>query len=532
MGIKRVGWILIIAALAATLLPGQLGPEVLALPLARAYGQAPSATGTVRANGSAASSIYLPVVQKRLPSCDPYEPNDNRRENPWGPLQPNVTYSARLCTGDVADSYWFDTAGAGLVEIHLQLPDSLVGHVGCWLYAQQNLAVPIGGGGPVGESDYRLLSQITQGGGYVILINSDGTADEVYPYTLLVRFAAGPTRTATATPTRTLTPTPTATPTRTRTATPTPIPGLHIEGHVYLNYTGGPGLEGATVRWQRSGNPEQYGTTTADSSGHYDFDLIPFPDPPVLVNVTASHEGYSMQPVLGYAVWYYGGYTAAELDFFARSLTPSATTAPPPTFTPVPGGTVTPATADICATSGPEEQYQPAAACSPISGTVLVVWEDHRNGAGDADIYGTLLRLDGERIITDIPVHVTSHDQSGPAIAYNEVGNEYLVVWGDLTRGGWESYIRGRRISALGEPLGAPLTIGGGSTWQINPSIAYNSRDNEYLVVWEDGTVNVWGQRVDSTGALVGAPFTVTMHPRNQMAFANELSKKPSTIEI
>jgi len=120
-----------------------------------------------------------------------------------------------------------------------------------------------------------------------------------------------------------------------------------------------------------------------------------------------------------------------------------------------------------------------------------------------------------------------SPDYSGiyPAVAYNSTDHEYLVVWyGDdnappLVRGEYEIY--GQRVdAATGAEIGADFRLSdmgpdGDSTYgAATPAVAYNSINNEYLVVWSgsdntpplvDAESEIFGQRVDAaTGAEIG----------------------------
>lgn len=114
----------------------------------------------------------------------------------------------------------------------------------------------------------------------------------------------------------------------------------------------------------------------------------------------------------------------------------------------------------------------------------------------------------------------------GPAVAYNSTNNEYLVVWwgDDLGGQGQERFeVFGQRLNATtGAQVGAndfqisslgpdgPLPLFGQT-----PAVAYNSTNNEYLVVWSDtdpaggleaDESEIFGQRLDAaTGAQVGA---------------------------
>jgi hypothetical protein len=94
-----------------------------------------------------------------------------------------------------------------------------------------------------------------------------------------------------------------------------------------------------------------------------------------------------------------------------------------------------------------------------------------------------------------------------PAVAYNSADDQYLVVWhgtgdaGQLAQFEFEIY--GQRLdAATGLELGAgdfrlsDMGPDGDQTFNaLNPAVAYNSRDNQYLVVWSGD---------DNTGSLVG----------------------------
>lgn len=122
------------------------------------------------------------------------------------------------------------------------------------------------------------------------------------------------------------------------------------------------------------------------------------------------------------------------------------------------------------------------------------------------------------------------YDALDPAVAYNSTNNEYLVVWeGDdniapLVNNEFEIF--GQRIdAATGAAVGtndfriSDMGPNGNTNYRANdPKVAYNSRDNEYLVVWwgDDNTTfgtvplvdnefEIFGQRLNAaTGAEIG----------------------------
>lgn len=192
----------------------------------------------------------------------------------------------------------------------------------------------------------------------------------------------------------------------------------------------------------------------------------------------------------------------------------SPTAAPSPT----PSMTATPAGPEqgfrISAISG--NQVKPAVAHDPSNGYALLVWQDQSSGAAGPDVYGQLATAMGGLIGGEIEVSAAERDQLEPELAYNSHDDEYLAVWYDGREVDYEFYIRGQRISSSGALVGERLEIATATTWQIEPDLAYNATRNEYLVVWSDGAVNVLATRLAADGTLMGAPFAVTEAPRAQ----------------
>ena len=78
-----------------------------------------------------------------------------------------------------------------------------------------------------------------------------------------------------------------------------------------------------------------------------------------------------------------------------------------------------------------------------------------------------------------------------PSLAYNSSDNEYLVVWQEVgSPSEYEREIFGQRLDANGERLGGAFRISttgaDGDTERASnsPVVAYNSASNEYLVAW------------------------------------------------
>jgi hypothetical protein len=117
------------------------------------------------------------------------------------------------------------------------------------------------------------------------------------------------------------------------------------------------------------------------------------------------------------------------------------------------------------------------------------------------------------------------HVADNPAVAFNSTDNQYLVVWEGTENDSAteQTRIYGQLINAAtGAEIGtndfliatAPGTDPANDAFA--PAVAYNSTDNEYLVIFvgqpnEVGTESeVYGQRVNADGTLDGAVFQIS----------------------
>lgn len=96
-----------------------------------------------------------------------------------------------------------------------------------------------------------------------------------------------------------------------------------------------------------------------------------------------------------------------------------------------------------------------------------------------------------------------------PVIAYNTTRQQYLVVWVNDRPGNDD--LRGIRLDRNGKTIGSPFYISAGSgAERFNPQIAYDTNNDQYLVVWEQYSENynaclgIYGRLVSGTGAVLG----------------------------
>jgi hypothetical protein len=178
--------------------------------------------------------------------------------------------------------------------------------------------------------------------------------------------------------------------------------------------------------------------------------------------------------------------------------------------------------------------FNPAVAYNSAENEYLVVWEGDDSVTNGFDIYGQRIYgdlSDGDEVgsddfqISDMgPAASNGEDASEPDVVYNSANNEYLVVWhGDDTDNGLavnEQEVFAQRIYgdlSDGDEVGfndIRISDMGGlndATYNaVSTHVAYNSTDDEYLVVWMsddnvgglvDEELEVFGQRLDGPDA-------------------------------
>jgi hypothetical protein len=182
--------------------------------------------------------------------------------------------------------------------------------------------------------------------------------------------------------------------------------------------------------------------------------------------------------------------------------------------------------------------FTPAVAYNDLANQYLVVWAGDDNTAplvdDEYEIFGqrvegaTGLELGGDTRLTHMgPDSATGYNVSSPAVTYNSLANEYLVVWSgiDATPGEYEIY--GQRVNAAtGQALGQDARLSDvGPDGDANfdaylPAVSFDSVNQEYLVVWSgdgetlpltDDEHEVLAQRVAAgTGAEIGVDLRLS----------------------
>lgn len=125
---------------------------------------------------------------------------------------------------------------------------------------------------------------------------------------------------------------------------------------------------------------------------------------------------------------------------------------------------------------------------NPTSNTYLLVYNtlDSRFATGKQAIYGRLLAGDGQPQGATLEISAPTESSTGdfrPGVAYNSVDNNYMVVW---NRGfpTFNNQITGVLVSPAGAPVGDDFRINTLDGFKADPSLAHNPDDNEFLVAW------------------------------------------------
>lgn len=172
---------------------------------------------------------------------------------------------------------------------------------------------------------------------------------------------------------------------------------------------------------------------------------------------------------------------------------------------------------------------QPDVAYRPAANRYLVVWSDARDA--DQDIYAQQVLPDGTLAGDNIPVTNAPGMQAWPVVAAGGADDAVLVVWED-GRNGAQRDIYGQRFRPGDTFLGIDIPISVGPGLEKTPAVAVweTAGSSVFFVVWETpaGLGDIYGQRIASTGQLIGAPFVVSDDPHTQSSPAIAMARTAS----
>ena len=188
------------------------------------------------------------------------------------------------------------------------------------------------------------------------------------------------------------------------------------------------------------------------------------------------------------------------------------------------------------ATDATRDGEDPAIAWDSTLNRFLIVWKGNPGTMAEDEVFGQV--VDANLADVSAEFRISSVGPNGdalrapfpPSVAYNSDDGEYLVVWsGDYAANGYLE-VYGQRVSATGAEIGSDFQISDQavSLFQgaFNPDVVYNATNSEYLVVWAGEEVQdnqeIYGQRLTGAGAAVGNnDFRISdMGPDNDTTYA------------
>ena len=149
--------------------------------------------------------------------------------------------------------------------------------------------------------------------------------------------------------------------------------------------------------------------------------------------------------------------------------------------------------------NAPGHQINPVVCYNPRDDTYLMNWEDFR-AHGDSideygtldvmtDIYGALFAADGTILLNDIPMCADADgmnaDQRFNHIAYNSKNNRFLVGWTDSRDSLQNVGIVGRMVEPDGTMPGEDFTLVDAPGAQMIGHTVYVPQDDKYFIVFE-----------------------------------------------
>ena len=179
-------------------------------------------------------------------------------------------------------------------------------------------------------------------------------------------------------------------------------------------------------------------------------------------------------------------------------------------------------------------QMHPFIIYNPKQKNYLILWNDSRKGAGQADIYGIFMNKDGGFDTEEFLVCDVRDDQFLPVAAYNSTKDEFLLSWEDFRNCDladcylYDCSIYGRRMSSDGVFLSDEVPIAAHGHDNRQQRIVYNPNREEYFVSWNDRrndpsgentaevqNVDLYGRRITGEGSILN-DFPISTSPNSQ----------------
>lgn len=148
------------------------------------------------------------------------------------------------------------------------------------------------------------------------------------------------------------------------------------------------------------------------------------------------------------------------------------------------------------------QRRDPAPAYNAVDDEWMVIWFDTRN-PGNNDVFGQRVDADGTLLGVNFPVIERADAQIDPWLAHNTTENEYLAAW-RTQESGFFNRGKGRLLAADGGVLTPDFLVGNGHEL----SMAYNATVNQTLVTGRSPGIR--GRRFEEDGTQAGSEIIIT----------------------
>ena len=128
--------------------------------------------------------------------------------------------------------------------------------------------------------------------------------------------------------------------------------------------------------------------------------------------------------------------------------------------------------------------WLPDVVYNPAEDEYLIVYT-YKYNTSEYDIYARRVKWDGSWMSNEFVVNLDPGMQWEPAVAYNSQNNEYLVVYENYWSGTMRD-IAAQRVAADGTLLSWRNISSASNTVRRLPDVAYNATRNEYLIAYTD----------------------------------------------
>jgi len=148
-------------------------------------------------------------------------------------------------------------------------------------------------------------------------------------------------------------------------------------------------------------------------------------------------------------------------------------------------------TFNICV--GSDVAADPCVVYDSLNNRFCVVWEDAREGYTNYNIYGKLYDTNGNQIGTEKEICTTGNSQAEPWLAFDTINQQYLIVWEEgLTPDDGPFDICAGLFDEDLNQIGSTINIATGSEDKdFNfPCVSYSEETECYLVTFNDGDIS------------------------------------------